>query len=253
MFDAHVHIIDPRFPLIANEGFVPAPFTIADYTARMGSELSGSPYGGVVGGTVVSGSFQGTDQTYLTAALAELGPSWVGVTQLPLNATDDDILALDAAGVRGMRFNLRRAAIDIVAMTQHAIRAYDLVGWHVEMYVDGSTIASLEPVVAKLPLLCVDHLGMSEEGLPTVLRMVERGLRVKASGFGRLENLDIADALTRVHAVNPGALIFGADLPAARAARAFRRQDIDLIADVVGDDLPRVLADNALDFYRRIP
>jgi predicted TIM-barrel fold metal-dependent hydrolase len=31
LFDAHFHIIDPRFPLIANRGYLPAAFTVADY------------------------------------------------------------------------------------------------------------------------------------------------------------------------------------------------------------------------------
>lgn len=242
VFDAHLHIIDPRFPLIANAGFLPKPFTVADYTDRVRSL-------GVDGGVVVSGSFQGTDQDYLTAALRELGSGWVGVTQLPLHATDEYIIELNRAGVRGLRFNLRRAAIDIVTMTQHAIRAHELVGWHVEMYVDGTMLASLEPVVSKLPALSIDHLGMAEEGLPYLLNLVDRGTRVKASGFGRL-SFDIRNALRRIHAVNPTALMFGTDLPAARAARAFRRSDIDVIADVVGDDLPAVLAGNAREFYR---
>jgi predicted TIM-barrel fold metal-dependent hydrolase len=72
---------------------------------------------------------------------------------------------------------------------------------------------------------------------------------VKASGFGRLD-FDLADAMRRIHAVNPGALMFGTDLPAARAARTFRRGDLDVIADWVGDDLPAVLSENAHDFYR---
>ena len=66
VFDAHVHVIDPRFPLIENNGYLPPPFTVDDYRARMAGL-------GVTGGAVVSGSFQGSDHTYLVAALAELG------------------------------------------------------------------------------------------------------------------------------------------------------------------------------------
>ena len=29
IFDAHLHIIDPRFPLVANQGYLPAPFSTA--------------------------------------------------------------------------------------------------------------------------------------------------------------------------------------------------------------------------------
>jgi hypothetical protein len=30
IFDAHFHIIDPRFPLVANQRFLPEPFTVSD-------------------------------------------------------------------------------------------------------------------------------------------------------------------------------------------------------------------------------
>src|SRR3954447_26063794 len=93
LFDAHLHIIDPRFPLVPNQGWLPDPFTTEDYLARVAAL-------GVVGGAVVSGSFQGFDQTYLREALRRLGPGFVGVTQLPATASDAEILDLAAAGVR---------------------------------------------------------------------------------------------------------------------------------------------------------
>ncbi|GGK52190.1 amidohydrolase family protein [Nocardia camponoti] len=242
MFDAHVHIIDQRYPLIPNEGYLPEPFTIADYRKRV-SHLD------IHGGAVVSASFQGTDQSYLKAALAELGDDWVGVTRLHLDATDEEIIDLDKAGVRALRFNLKRAAADITAMTLQAIRAHELVGWHVELYIDGQMLASLQPVLSKLPALSIDHLGMSAEGLPYLLDLVDRGARVKATGFGRVE-MDVAETLRRIHEVNPGALMFGTDLPGTRAGRPFEDSDLDLLCQVVGADVPAVLEDNARACYR---
>ncbi|GAA5045103.1 amidohydrolase family protein [Nocardia callitridis] len=242
MFDAHLHIFDPRFPLAENEGHLPAPFTIADYRKRM------SPFD-ISGGAVVSGSFQGTDQTYLRTALAELGPGWVGVTRLDLDATDDDILELDRIGVRGLRFNLKRAATDITGMTLQALRAHELAGWHVEVYIDGHMLGSLQPVVSKLPALCIDHLGLSDRSLPFLLDLVDRGARVKATGFGRVD-MDVAKTLRRIHAVNPAALMFGSDLPGTRAGRPFEVADVDLIREVIGGEVDAVLEDNARAFYR---
>jgi predicted TIM-barrel fold metal-dependent hydrolase len=242
VFDAHVHIIDPRYPLIENEGYLPDPYTIADYRKRMA-------HFDVRGGAVVSASFQGTDQSYLKAALAALGEGWVGVTRLDLDASDEEILELDRAGVRALRFNLKRAAADITQMTVQALRAHELAGWHVELYIDGQMLASLQPVISKLPALSIDHLGMSEEGLPYLLDLVDRGARVKATGFGRVD-MDVAETLRRVHAVNPGALMFGTDLPGTRAGRPFEDADVDLICQVVGADLHAVLEDNARAAYR---
>ena len=48
VFDSHLHITDPRFPLVANQGYVPNPFTADDYrTATAAMNL--------VGGAVVAG------------------------------------------------------------------------------------------------------------------------------------------------------------------------------------------------------
>ncbi|KAF0849169.1 amidohydrolase family protein [Nocardia caishijiensis] len=245
MFDAHVHIIDPRFPLIENEGYLPEPYTIPDYRNRMA-------HFDVHGGAVVSASFQGTDQSYLKAALAELGPEWVGVTRLDLDAGDEEILDLDRAGVRAIRFNLKRAAADITQMTVQALRAHELAGWHVELYIDGQMLASLQPVISKLPALSIDHLGMSAEGLPYLLDLVDRGAKVKATGFGRVD-MDVAETLRRIHTVNPRALMFGSDLPGTRAGRPFEDTDIDLICQVVGTDMHAVLEDNARECYRLPP
>ncbi|KIQ10857.1 amidohydrolase family protein [Rhodococcus sp. MEB064] len=242
MFDSHVHIIDPRFPLVVNDDYEPEPFTVDDYEA----ETDGL---GVVGGAVVTGSFQGTDQSYLLAALEELGHGWVGVTQLPVDATDDDISALDAAGVRALRFNLRRGVADISSLTEQAIRAHEVAGWHSEFYVDAGLLRSLEPIMSKLPAVSIDHLGMAEEAMPYLLDLVDRGARVKATGFGRISH-DPVDAMRRIHAVNPEALMFGTDLPSTRAARRFDVSDLDLVADAVGGDLQAVLFQNARAWYR---
>lgn len=245
IFDAHVHIIDPVFPLVANNGFLPEPFTVEQYlvtTGQMGLDITG--------GAVVSGSFQVDDQQYLQAALATLGPGWVGVTQLPEAITDQELFVLNAFGVRAVRFNLARGlSIEIEALVRQAIRVNDLFGWHVEAYVDAVDIPELAPSFNRLPRLSIDHLGLSAAGLPHLLHLVERGVRVKATGFGRI-TFDIASALQAIDAVNPQALMFGTDLPGTRAPRAFEPQDLTLIADVLGSEgLLRATSLNARFWY----
>lgn len=242
VFDAHRYILDPRFPLIENQGFVPDPYTIADYDR----DTDGL---GITGGAVISASFHAADQSFLLSALDTLGDGWVGVTQLEPDATDADILALEDAGVRAIRLNLKRGATDVQTLTAQARRAHDLVGWHAELYVDASMLLSLEPILCKLPAASIDHLGMSSQGLPYLLDLVDRGVRVKASGFGRID-MDIVDAMRQIHAVNPAALMFGTDLPGTNAPRRFQESDIDLIAEAVGGDLPAVLDGNARAWYR---
>jgi hypothetical protein len=67
-FDAHFHILDPAFPLIPSQGYIPPYFTIADYQSEMAQTTLR-----MRGGSIVSGSFQGFDQTYLESAIGAMG------------------------------------------------------------------------------------------------------------------------------------------------------------------------------------
>ena len=243
-FDAHFHIIDPAFPLVPSQGFQPAPFLVDDYL-RLATPL------GIRAGVLVSASFQGFDQGYVLAALERLGPGFVGVTQLAPETPDAVIRDLAERGVRGLRFNIRRGlASTRQDMERLARRVLDLVGWHVEFYADAVDLAECEDWLTRLPALSIDHLGLSSRGLPVLVRLVERGARVKASGFGRVD-LEVTEVLSQLHRANPRALMFGTDLPSTRAARAFSADDIGLIQQALGETASaQVLWQNAVDFYR---
>lgn len=244
VFDSHFHIIDARFPLVPNQGYLPDNFTCDDYL-RAASSFN------LAGGAVVSGSFQAFDQGYLLAALEQLGPAFVGVTQLPATVADAEIRRLDAAGVRAVRFNLKRGGSEGVdKLESFARRVHAIAGWHAELYVDSRDLAGLFDTLAALPAVSIDHLGLAKEGFPTLLRLAERGVRVKATGFGRVD-FDVKEALRDLCAANPGALLFGTDLPSTRAPRPYSDDDLLLVFDVLGEDLARkLLYDNAVAFYR---
>jgi predicted TIM-barrel fold metal-dependent hydrolase len=243
IFDAHFHIIDPRFPLYPNQGFLPEPFTVEDYRARVA-------HLGVVGGAVVSASFQGSDQSHLVDALSRLGDGFVGVTQLPPTVTDAEIAALGDVGVRALRFNLYRGgSAGLEHLDRLARRVHEVAGWHVELYVDSADLPELGPRLKGLPGVVMDHLGLTSTGFDELLRLVEGGAWVKATGFGRVR-LDVPDALRALYRANPGAIVFGTDLPSTRARRPFADSDIDLIQECLGEDgAAKVLAQNGLQLY----
>jgi predicted TIM-barrel fold metal-dependent hydrolase len=244
IFDAHLHIIAPGFELIPNHGYVPPWFTTANY-------LPIAQLLGITGGAVVSGSFQGYDQTYLRDALLRLGPTFVGVTQLPRDVADETILELAGCGVRAVRFNLRRGGSESVdAMEEMARRVFELAQWHIEIYADAQELEPLVPMLNSLPQIVIDHLGLSAQGFPTLLKLVEHGAKVKATGFGRV-TLNVAAAVKEIAEVAPEALIFGTDLPSTRAQRPFSPSDIELIRNELGPDVARrVFYDNAIALYR---
>lgn len=244
VFDAHLHIIDPKHPLVENNGYLPDPFTVEDYLMR----ISGL---GIAGGAVVAGSFQGFDQCYLVDALSTLGPDFVGVTQLPTDTCDERILELDGSGVKALRFNVARGGSAVLDDMEHmARRVHDLAGWHSELYIDARSIdADLGDRIAALPAVSIDHFGMHSDGLPALLRLVERGVKVKATGFGRVD-LDPATTMRAIVDVDPSALMVGTDLPSTRAPRAFENSDFDIIRDTLSPaELTAAYWDNAAEFY----
>jgi len=243
LFDSHLHIIDRRFPLVPNNGYLPESFTCDDYLVRMrGYDLRG--------GAIVSGSFQAFDQSYLLAALRRLGPDFVGVTQVPATVSDEEVISLDRAGVRAVRFNLKRGGSEgIQYLDTLARRVYDLAGWHVELYVDSRDLEELCPTLAALPAVSIDHLGLASEGFGTLLKLAEQGVRVKATGFGRVD-FDVRSALRDLYSANPGSLMFGTDLPSTRAPRPYEDEDVTLLIDALGEEKARrVFYENAVAFY----
>lgn len=244
LFDSHCHIIDHRFPIVPNQGYTPPNFTMADYLAQV------KPLG-VVAGAVVSGSFQANDQTYLMDTLPKLGTGWVGVTQIPNDYPDAEIAKLGAIGVRAVRFNVFRGRInsveEIAALSK---RVHSVAGWHSEIYADAAALKPHVDKLTKLPQFCIDHLGMTEEGLPVLLDLVDAGWKVKATGFGRVK-MDVPKVLEAVAKKSPNALVFGTDIPSTRARRPFMVSDIDLIEKVIGPDLAKkAFWDNPLALYR---
>lgn len=243
LFDAHLHIIDKAFPLKPNQGYLPDSFTCGDYEKT----VEGLP---IKGGAIVSGSFQGFDQTYLKNALTNLGDGFVGVTQLPFTTPDHEIVDLNERGVRALRFNVNRGGSeDISRLDYFSRRVYDLVGWHTELYVHSKQLPDLKGTIQKLPAVSIDHLGLAAEGFSTLLGLVDQEVKVKATGFGRVD-FDPLEAMRRLYDVNPDALMFGTDLPSTRAHRPFRKSDVDIILNGFDQEqAEKILYKNALYFY----
>ncbi len=244
IFDSHFHIIDKKFPLIENNGFLPEEFNVDNYKIAV-KNLN------IVGGAVVSGSFQEFDQSYLIHALKLLGEKFVGVTQIPSNITDEEIIKLHSSGIRAIRFNVKRGgSASIQEIESFGNRVYDLVKWHTEIYIDSKDLKDLMPKILKLKKFSVDHLGLSKEGIVFLKKLVEKGGIIKATGFGRI-NFDPVNAIHEFIKINPNSVIFGTDLPSTRAPIPFTENDVKKIIDnFETKDIHNILFTNAKHFYR---
>src|SRR5258708_36505538 len=81
LFDSHCHIIDHRFPIVANQGYSPPNFPLDEYLAET------KPLG-VVAGAVASGSFPPNHHTCLMVILPSLTPRWAAGTPTPSDSPD---------------------------------------------------------------------------------------------------------------------------------------------------------------------
>lgn len=246
IFDAHCHIIDKRYPIVANQGYTPPSFTLEEYRQQT------IPLG-ITSGAIVSGSFHGYDQSYLRALLPQMGPRWVGITQVPQDVPDAEIASLASIGVRGLRFNIYRGRIDSVDdIVSLATRAHAVGKWHAEIYADSAALKPHVAKLSKLPQIVIDHMGMTEEGLPVILDLVDAGAKIKVTGFGRV-SMNVPKALELIATRNSNALMFGTDLPSTRAKRPFEAEDIALIRNVLGPiNAQKTLWNNAVGLYRPV-
>ncbi len=243
LFDSHFHIIDPNFPLTPNNGYLPPTFKVEDYQKKMTRyEL--------VGGAVVSGSFQAFDQGYLLDALNKLGPGYVGVANIPATIAESELQRLNDSNVRAVRFNIKRGGSE---KTEHIERLsnllFDKFNWHTELYIDSKDLKELRSVLKTIPKFSIDHLGLSSDGLADLYYWVGKGVRVKATGFGRLD-FEPSSALRQIYNINPDALIFGSDLPSTRAKTPFGHTDVKIIEDNFSDkEQEKIFYLNAMQWY----
>ena len=97
-----------------------------------------------------------------------------------------------------------------------------------------------------LPAVSIDHLGLSKAGFPTLLKLAGKGVRVKATGFGRV-TFDVRSALIDLYA----AFMFGTDLPSTRAPRPYQDDDYTLVLETLGEEkAANVFYKNAIEFYK---
>ncbi|KAI0177060.1 hypothetical protein BJ166DRAFT_585196 [Pestalotiopsis sp. NC0098] len=242
-WDTHHHIFDPSFPYSPDRHLTPPPATI-DAFARFKKRL------GITKSVLTHGLSYGDDCTSLKAFIPELGPEAtkaIGVIE-PETTSDDEILAMHKAGVRGVRVNLYhyRAMADVelqkVALSAHAERIKKLsLPWSLTMttmYPEfwGELQPFVENTISRdgIPLI-TDHFALlkgssmllaeyrgdpsSQPGFEPIMSLVRTGkLFVKLSAPYRVSELkpDYSDLKFLVRAfvdANSNQILWGSDWP----------------------------------------
>lgn len=245
IFDAHFHIIDFNYPVVENNGYFPPEFKVEDYINTVNKyEL--------IGGAIVSGSFQTFDQNYLKNALSQFGNMFFGVANIPININEKELKLLHKNNVVAVRFNLKRGGSETIDHLGYlSNKLYEEYGWHTELYLDSKHLAELEGKLKQLKYFSIDHLGLSKSGLKELYKWAGKGVKIKATGFGRID-FDPIEAMKKINEINPEALMFGTDLPSTRAKIPFSPSDIQkIVNNFNSNDQERIFYKNALDWYQK--
>lgn len=159
--DCHAHVFLASLPMVEGARYRPTT------DAPLPSYLAVLEANGMAGGVLVQVSFLGSDNSFLTSALAQQPALLRGVGVVELDASPNELATLSAAGVRGVRWNLiGRMLPDLTdaAVKAHLARLRD-AGLHLEVHAEGSAWAALLPGLIESGItVVVDHFGRPENG-----------------------------------------------------------------------------------------
>ncbi|MEU0533327.1 amidohydrolase family protein [Amycolatopsis tolypomycina] len=173
--DAHCHVFGPQaeFPFAPERKYTPCDAS-KDQLFALRDHL------GVARNVVVQATCHGADNSAMVDAVRAAGGRARGVATVRPGIGDAELRELDAAGVRGVRFNFVKRLVDASPreeLTAIARRIAPL-GWHVVLYFEAADLPELEDFFGTLPVpLVIDHMGRPDVTKPVHGAEFDRFLR----------------------------------------------------------------------------
>ena len=155
--DAHCHVFGPadKFPYSPDRKYTPVDaskeklFALRDF---LGFDKN----------VIVQASCHGKDNAALIDALENADGKARGIAVIGEEVSDEELVAMDLAGVRGVRFNFVKRLVDFTprdVLKNIAARIAPL-GWHIVVYFEMEDLPELEAFFTSLPTtIVVDHMG----------------------------------------------------------------------------------------------
>lgn len=268
--DAHMHIYDARF---GDPGSVFPDSTVDDYRALQA--LTGTQRT-----VVVQPRGSGTDNRAILDAIQRLGPENTrGIAVVDAGISDAELQAMDAAGIRGLRFTLFRPKLISAYVPEQSPVSFDMVetlahrvhelGWHVQLHWNADQVEAHRELLDRLPTPIVfDHFarvpvdeGIRNPAYAIVQRLLQEGrawlklsgayLDSKLGTAGAYRDMDdIAQAWIKTA---PDRLLWGSDWPhpSADDPKPDDALLFDMLARWNGDEglRRRILVDNPAALY----
>ncbi len=155
--DAHCHVFGPsdQFPFAQARKYTPCDagkdqlFALRDHL-------------GFARNVIVQASCHGRNNDALVDALNSAGKLARGVAVVGPDVSDGELAAMNAAGVRAVRFNFVSRLVDatpqevFLGIAERIAR----LGWHIVVYFEAPDLQGLIPFLQQLPTdVVIDHMG----------------------------------------------------------------------------------------------
>jgi len=162
--DAHCHVFGPgdEFPYAPERKYTPCDAG-KDQLFALRDRL------GFAKNVIVQATCHGADNRAMLDALRSADNRARGIATVKRDVSDRELAAMDAAGVRGVRFNFVKRLVDSTPpdeLLEIAARIAPL-GWHVVIYFEAVDLPELWDLFTSLPTtVVVDHMGRPDVAAP---------------------------------------------------------------------------------------
>lgn len=162
--DAHCHVFGPgdRFPYAPERKYTPEDASKEDLFALR-------DFLGFEKNVIVQATCHGTDNRALVDALLSSEDKAKGVAAVKRKVTDQELKDMDAAGVRGVRFNFVKRLVDVTPKEEliEIAQRISKFGWHTVVYFEGADLPDLWDFFGSLKTtVVVDHMGRPDVTKP---------------------------------------------------------------------------------------
>jgi D-galactarolactone isomerase len=258
--DTHMHFYDARYPTAPTALMTPPDATVEAYRAvqrRLGLSRT----------VVVQPTTYGADNRCTLDAIAALGLGAArGIAVVTDAVSERELEELTAGGMRGARFHmLRGGAIPWDQLDRIAAKV-QVVGWHVQLQLDGRELPEREAQVAAWPgTIVIDHVGKFIEPVPvdhpaflSLVRLVESGrVWVKLSAMYEVSKAgpplydDIGRLARALIRIAPERMLWASNWPHPGHAPQNEAVLLDTLLDWAPDEATRtrILVENPAELY----
>jgi 2-pyrone-4,6-dicarboxylate lactonase len=162
--DAHCHVFGPgdEFPFAPERKYTPCDASKQQLWALR-------DFLGFERNVIVQATCHGADNRALVDALKSSNDRARGVATVKADVTDEELQSLNAAGVRGVRFNFVKRLVDTTPpdVLLSIARRIAPLGWHIVIYFEAQDLPELYEFFTSLPTtVVVDHMGRPDVTKP---------------------------------------------------------------------------------------